>query len=53
MTSLSPAALTATSLATPGNNLPWVPTLTNRRRRAVDARLARSQALQGPGAAGA
>ena len=53
MTSTSPAALTATSLASAGNNLPWVPTLTTRRRRAVDARLARSHAMRSPSAAGA
>jgi hypothetical protein len=53
MTSLSPAALTATSLATSGNNLPWVPTFNSRRRRAVDARLARAHALRDPSAAGA
>jgi hypothetical protein len=50
MTSPSPAALIATSLATAGNNLPWVPTLTTRHRRAVDAR---SHAMRGPRAAGA
>jgi hypothetical protein len=53
MTSPSPAALTATSLASAGNNLPWVPTLTTRRRRAVDARLARSHAMRSSTVAGA
>ncbi len=51
MTSTSPAALTATSLATGGNNLPWVPTLSARRRRTVDARLSRHHATRNLSAA--
>lgn len=51
MTGPSPASLTATSLVTARNNLPWVPTLTARRRRALDARLARHHATRTSNAA--